>query len=123
MHADRSDRVRLLRPSWYPASLRAVYGTSVFGKARDHAAFIWSIAGPLRRGYKKSGYGKVILPLTMPRRLDRVHASAEQQVLDRHERLRGRLFNAGPLVTSIAGAQFWNASELDPRRVLDKPHQ
>ena len=37
---------------------------------KNHAAFIWSVAD-LRRGvYKQSEYGRVILPLTVLRRLD-----------------------------------------------------
>src|SRR5947207_4117553 len=37
---------------------------------RNHAAFIWSVADLLRGDYKQSEYGKVILPLTVLRRLD-----------------------------------------------------
>ena len=37
---------------------------------RNHAAFIWSVAGLLPEDYKQSEYGKVVLPLTVIRRLD-----------------------------------------------------
>jgi type I restriction enzyme M protein len=37
---------------------------------RNHAAFIWSVADLLRGDYKQSEYGKVILPLTVLRRLE-----------------------------------------------------
>ena len=37
---------------------------------RNHAAFIWSVADLLRGDYKQSEYGRVILPLTVLRRLD-----------------------------------------------------
>lgn len=37
---------------------------------KNHAAFIWSVADLLRGDYKQSDYGKVILPLTVLRRLD-----------------------------------------------------
>ncbi len=37
---------------------------------RTHAAFIWSVADLLRGDYKQSEYRKVILPLTVLRRLD-----------------------------------------------------
>ena len=36
----------------------------------NHAGFIWSVADMLRGDYKQSEYGKVILPLTVLRRLD-----------------------------------------------------
>ena len=34
------------------------------------SSFIWSVADLLRGDYKQSEYGKVILPLTVLRRLD-----------------------------------------------------
>jgi type I restriction enzyme M protein len=36
----------------------------------NHAALIWSVADLLRGDYKQSEYGKVILSLTVIRRLD-----------------------------------------------------
>ncbi|MBA3426599.1 MAG: type I restriction-modification system subunit M N-terminal domain-containing protein, partial [Rubrobacter sp.] len=39
-------------------------------RLKNHAAFIWSVADLLRGNYKPSEYGKVILPLTVLRRLD-----------------------------------------------------
>ena len=49
---------------------------------RNHAAFIWSVADLLRGDYKQSEYGKVILPLTVIRRLDCVLEPTKQAVLD-----------------------------------------
>lgn len=49
---------------------------------RNHAAFIWSVADLLRGDYKQSEYGKVILPLTVLRRLDCVLEPTKQKVLD-----------------------------------------
>jgi type I restriction enzyme M protein len=46
--------------------------TSAEPSIRTHAAFIWSVADLLRGDYKQSEYGKVILPLTVIRRLDSV---------------------------------------------------
>ena len=37
---------------------------------QNHAGFIWSVADLLRGDYEQSEYGKVILPLTVLRRLD-----------------------------------------------------
>ena len=37
---------------------------------QNHEVFIWSVADLLRGDYKQSEYGKVILPLTVLRRLD-----------------------------------------------------
>jgi len=56
---------------------------------KTYESFIWSVADLLRGDYKQSEYGKVILPLTVLRRLDCVLASTKGAVLDRPERLRG----------------------------------
>ena len=55
----------------------------------NHAAFIWSVADLLRGDYKQSEYGKVILPLTVLRRLDCVLEPTKAAVLDR-ALLKGR---------------------------------
>ncbi len=88
---------------------------------RNHADFIWSVADLLRGDYKRSEYGKVILPLTVLRRLDGVLASTKARVLERYEGLRGRLTNVGPVLTGITGVQFYNVSELDLRRGARRP--
>jgi len=36
----------------------------------NHAAFIWSVADLLRGDFRRSEYGRVILPLVVLRRLD-----------------------------------------------------
>ena len=51
---------------------------------KNHAAFIWSVADLLRGDYKQSEYGKVILPLTVIRRLDCVLEPTKQAVLEKH---------------------------------------
>ncbi|MGF1472940.1 MAG: N-6 DNA methylase [Rubrobacteraceae bacterium] len=88
---------------------------------RNHADLIWSVADLLRGDYKRSEYGRVILPLVVLRRLDGVLAPTKEKVLARHEVLQGRLKNVSPVLTGITGVQFYNVSELDLRRVLDDP--
>jgi type I restriction enzyme M protein len=88
---------------------------------RNHADFIWSVADLLRGDYKQSEYGKVILPLTVLRRLDGVLAPTKQLVLDKHKQLQGRLEKMDPVLNRITGVQFNNTSELDLHRVLDDP--
>ena len=88
---------------------------------RNHADFVWSVADLLRGDYKQSEYGKVILPLTVLRRLDGVLSPTKQRVFEKHKQLQGRLSNVRPVLTGITGVQFWNTSELDLRKVLDDP--
>lgn len=91
------------------------------GVVRNHADFIWSVADLLRGDYKQSEYGKVILPLTVIRRLDCVLDPTKQKVLGRHEELKGKLDNLDPVLTNVAGEQFYNVSKLDFPKLLDDP--
>lgn len=49
-------------------------------KNQELADFIWSVADLLRGNYMRSEYGKVILPLTVLRRMDCVLDPARQTV-------------------------------------------
>jgi type I restriction enzyme M protein len=89
---------------------------------RNHAAFIWSLAELLRGDYKQSEYGKVILPLTVIRRLDCVLEPTKQAVLDKHKELAGKIENVEPVLQAIAGQQFFNTSPLTFTKLLDDPN-
>src|SRR5215471_9813879 len=88
---------------------------------RNHAAFIWSVADLLRGDYKQSEYGKVILPLTVIRRLDCVLEPTKQAVLNRHRQLADRIENMEPVLQAVAGQQFYNTSPLTFTKLLDDP--
>lgn len=90
---------------------------------KNHAAFIWSVADLLRGDYKQSEYGKVIMPLTVLRRLDCVLEPTKAKVLERHDKLKGSIDNIGPVLEAVSGEQFFNTSPLDFRRLLDDPGQ
>ena len=90
---------------------------------KNHAAFIWSVADLLRGDYKQSEYGKVILPLTVLRRLDCVLEPTKAAVLDRAAKLSGQVENVEPVLCTVAGEQFYNISPLDFPRLLDDPGQ
>jgi type I restriction enzyme M protein len=88
---------------------------------RNHGAFIWSVADLLRGDYKQSEYGKVILPLTVIRRLDCVLEATKHAVLDKHKHLAGRIENLEPILQAVAGQQFYNTSPLTFTKLLDDP--
>ncbi|WP_200210383.1 type I restriction-modification system subunit M [Micromonospora coerulea] len=73
------------------------------------ASFIWSVADLLRGDYKQSEYGKVILPLTVLRRLDCVMAPTRKAVWDRDASLK--LTNKDQLLRIAAGLPFYNTSK------------
>lgn len=87
----------------------------------NHAAFIWSVADLLRGDYKQSEYGKVILPLTVLRRLDCVLAPTRDQVRARHAQLEGRVENLDPILCREAGQDFYNTSKHDFTTLLAAP--
>jgi type I restriction enzyme M protein len=89
---------------------------------RNHAAFIWQVADLLRGDYKQSDYGKVILPLTVIRRLDCVLEPTKAKVLQRHQQLADRIDNLEPVLQAESKQQFYNVSPLDFRRLLDDPN-
>src|SRR6185312_10198794 len=85
------------------------------------AGLIWSVADLLRGDYKQSEYGRVILPLTVLRRLDCVLEPTKAQVIKTAERLAGKVENVDPVLRQASGEQFYNTSPLDLRRLLDDP--
>jgi type I restriction enzyme M protein len=87
----------------------------------NHAAFIWSVADLLRGDYKQSEYGKVILPLTVIRRLDCVLEPTKQAVLEKHEQLVRRIEHIETPLQVVAGEQFYNTSPLTFTKLLDDP--
>ena len=92
-------------------------------RINNHAAFIWSVANLLRGPYKPHEYGKVILPLTVLRRMDCVLEPTKAKVLERHAKLKGSIDNVGPVLEAVSGEQFYNTSPLDFHRLLDDPTQ
>jgi type I restriction enzyme M protein len=90
---------------------------------KNHATFIWSVADLLRGDYKQSEYGKVILPLTVLRRLDCVLEPTKSKVIDRFNRIQGTIDNIEPVLRTVSGEQFYNINPLDLPRLLDDPPQ
>ena len=88
---------------------------------QNHAAFIWQVADLLRGDYKQSEYGKVILPLTVLRRLDCVLEPTKQAVLDRMAQLAGKVHNLDPILQKEAGEQFYNTSRFDFATLIAAP--
>jgi type I restriction enzyme M protein len=83
--------------------------TSAPGMIKNHAAFIWSVADLLRGDYKQSEYGKVVLPLTVIRRLDCVLEPTKNKVLAVHRQYGNR----DAILRAAAGdLAFYNTSPL-----------
>jgi type I restriction enzyme M protein len=96
------------------------------GQQMNHQAlssFIWSVADLLRGNYKQSEYGKVILPLTILRRLDCVLESSKAAVLAEFDAKTAAGLNPDPFLLRKAGQSFYNTSPLDLNKLLgDQDH-
>ncbi len=87
----------------------------------NYGAFIWSVADLLRGVYKQSEYGRVILPLTVLRRLDCVLEPTKDRVLTAAASLPESLENRRPVLEHIAGESFYNTSRHTFRTLLGDP--
>lgn len=84
---------------------------------KSYAAFIWSVADLLRGDYRRSEYGRVILPLTVIRRLDCVLEPTKSKVLA----VRDQYGDRDALLRAAAGVDFYNTSRLTLTRILGDP--
>ncbi|CAA0260888.1 type I restriction-modification system subunit M [Tenacibaculum maritimum] len=90
---------------------------------KESANFIWSIADLLRGDYKQSDYGKVILPLTVLRRLDCVLNATKADVLKKHEQVKTmNIQNLDPILNKVAGYNFHNSSLFDFDKLIADPN-
>lgn len=90
---------------------------------KESANFIWSIADLLRGDYKQSEYGKVILPLTVLRRLDCVLEKSKADVLTKFEQLKTtNIENLDPILNKAAGFNFHNRSNFTFKKLIADPN-
>lgn len=90
---------------------------------REKADLIWKVADLLRGDYKQSDYGKVILPMTVLRRLDCVLKPTKQKVLDYLPKIASLKENAKDIaLNKIAGFNFHNKSQFDFEKLIADPN-
>lgn len=86
---------------------------------QEKANFIWSIAELLRGDYKQSEYGRVVLPMTVLRRLDCVLEPTKEKVLNQLEKMN--IQNIEPILNKLTGVNCHNTSPYDFKKLLDDP--
>lgn len=90
---------------------------------KEKSNLIWAVADLLRGDYKQSDYGKVILPMTILRRLDCVLAPRKQKVLDYLPKVEKLSDSAKDIaLNKIAGANFHNRSQFDFAGLVADPN-
>jgi type I restriction enzyme M protein len=108
------------RPTPPPPSPRSFNGFS------EVTSFLWSVADLLRGDYKQADYGKVILPLTVLRRLDCVLEKTRVKVLARHYELKKAKHPEGTvekMLLRTSGTNFYNTSKFDFEKLKGDPNQ
>ena len=90
---------------------------------KDKSNLIWEVADLLRGDYRQSDYGKVILPLTVLRRLDCVLAPTKTKVLNYLPKVEKLSDYAKDLtLNKIAGFNFHNRSQYDFAKLIADPN-
>ena len=89
----------------------------------NHAEFIWSIADLLRGDYKQSEYGKVILPLTVLRRMDCVSEIDKPELIAEAERYKDMGLDAHQMLMDARQQDFVNTNPLTFATLLNDPSQ
>jgi type I restriction enzyme M protein len=90
---------------------------------KEKANFLWSIADLLRGHYKQADYGKIILPLTVLRRLDSVLEPTKKKVLATYETNKGKKPEIlEPILNNAAKAKFHNRSKFDFNELAKDPN-
>lgn len=90
---------------------------------RENANFIWSVADLLRGDYKQADYGKVILPLTVMRRLDCLLEKKKAKVLENVPKFKGKSDQVIDLaLNKISGYKFHNRSKFDFANLAADPN-
>ena len=93
------------------------YGTNNFS---EKVSFIWNIAELLRGTYKRSDYGKIILPFTVLRRLDQVLEDTREEVQDAYKTYKSQLKSVAldMKLQKVAGHPFYNTSNFNFEKLL-----
>lgn len=90
---------------------------------KEKADLIWRVADLLRGDYKQSDYGKVILPMTVIRRLDCVLESTKQKVLDYLPKVEPLKDSARDIaLNKVAGFNFHNRSQFNFDKLIADPN-
>lgn len=87
----------------------------------NYASFIWGVADKLRGTYRRSDYGKVILPFVVLRRLDCVLEATKADVLAEAQNITGDNVVRDFLLQKKSGYAFYNTSPYDLQKVLGDP--
>lgn len=89
---------------------------------KEKANLIWKVADLLRGDYKQSDYGKIILPMTVLRRLDCVLKPTKENVIAYLPKVEKLSESAKDItLNKVAGLNFHNRSNYDFKKIKEDP--
>lgn len=89
----------------------------------EYVSFIWNVADLLRGPYRPNQYGRVILPMTVLRRLDCVLEPSKEKVLRKAAELKGQPESlVEKLLQREAKQKFFNTSKYTFERLAADPN-
>lgn len=89
---------------------------------QDHINFIWTIANLLRGPYRPAQYRRVMLPMTVLRRMDCVLETTKEKVLKKFEQLKAtKVKNPEIILNKEAGQKFHNISRFTFKKLIGDP--
>jgi len=84
--------------------------------------FIWEIADILRGDFRQFEYGKIILPMTVIRRLDCVLDASKEHTLEKYIELSTKgIEDISSILCQISGQNFFNLSSYTFNKLIDDP--
>jgi type I restriction enzyme M protein len=87
----------------------------------NYTSFIWNVADKLRGAYRRSDYGKVILPFSVLRRLDCALDATKDEVLKQAESNKNEGAARDFILQKASGYAFYNTSPYDLRKLMGDP--
>jgi len=88
----------------------------------DKINFIWTIANLLRGPYRPAQYRRVMLPMTVLRRMDCVLEPTKEKVLKKYEQLKAtKVKNPESILNREADQKFHNTSNFTFKKLLGEP--
>ena len=86
-----------------------------------YTSFIWNVADKLRGAYRRSDYGKVILPFSVLRRLDCALDATKDEVLKQADANKNEGAARDFILQKASGYAFYNTSPYDLRKLTGDP--
>ena len=87
----------------------------------NYTSFIWNVADKLRGAYRRSDYGKVILPFSVLRRLDCALDATKDEVLKQADANKNEGAARDFILQKASGYAFYNTSPYDLRKLTGDP--